>query len=121
MPRVTHFEISADDPLRAVRFYSEVFGWQIQKWDGPVDYWLVTTGAEDEPGINGGIQFRSQSGEMVVNTIEVDSLEEYMQKVKTAGGQITAQTIVPGVGYFAYGIDTEGNPFGIMQNDPAAQ
>ena len=120
MPRVTHFEISADDPQRAIRFYSEVFDWQIQKWDGPMDYWLVSTGAEDEPGINGAIQFRSQPGETVMNTIEVDELEQYTQKVISAGGKITARMTVPGVGYFAAGIDTEGNPFGIMQNDPSA-
>ena len=35
MPRVIHFELSADDPARAVKFYDEVFGWKTQKWDGP--------------------------------------------------------------------------------------
>ena len=55
MPRVTHFEIPADDPERAADFYRKVFGWEIKKWDGPVDYWLVTTGSADEPGIDGGI------------------------------------------------------------------
>ena len=38
MPRVVHFEIRADNPERAVKFYSEIFGWEIQKWDGPVEY-----------------------------------------------------------------------------------
>ena len=53
MPRVVHFEIHADDPQRAANFYQNVFGWQINKWEGPEDYWLVTTGADNEPGING--------------------------------------------------------------------
>ena len=34
MPRVVHFEISADDPERAVKFYQKVFSWEIKKWDG---------------------------------------------------------------------------------------
>ena len=55
MNRVVHFELPADNPDRAVDFYKKVFGWQIQKWPGPQDYWLVTTGADGEPGINGGI------------------------------------------------------------------
>jgi len=44
MPRVVHFEIHADDPQRAANFYQGVFGWDIKKWEGPEDYWLVTTG-----------------------------------------------------------------------------
>jgi hypothetical protein len=31
MPRVIHFEIHAHDPERAVTFYTQVFGWKIQK------------------------------------------------------------------------------------------
>lgn len=82
MPRPIHFEIHADDPERAVSFYDAVFGWRIAKWDGPVDYWLVTTGEEDEPGINGAILRRmggtpgdSDSVNAFVNTIQVDSIE----------------------------------------------
>ena len=45
MGRVVHFEIHADDPERAVKFYRGVFGWDVTKWDGPVDYWLVDHGA----------------------------------------------------------------------------
>ncbi|HPT75026.1 MAG TPA: VOC family protein, partial [Methanomassiliicoccaceae archaeon] len=55
MPRVIHFEIPAEDPERAVEFYKKVFGWKIDKWEGPIDYWLVMTGENDEPGINGAI------------------------------------------------------------------
>jgi predicted enzyme related to lactoylglutathione lyase len=44
MPRPIHFEIPADHPERAVTFYQQLFGWQFQKWDGPMPYWLVRTG-----------------------------------------------------------------------------
>lgn len=59
MPRVVHFELSADNPDRAVKFYTKVFNWKIEKWAGPQDYWLITTGGEKEPGINGAIMQRS--------------------------------------------------------------
>ena len=59
MPRVVHFEIAADDPDRATRFYQDVFGWQSSKWEGPEEYWLVMTGSPSEPGIDGGIGRRS--------------------------------------------------------------
>ena len=55
MPRVVHFEIYTDDPEAVRPFYQDVFGWKFQKFDGPIEYWLVTTGADKEPGINGGL------------------------------------------------------------------
>src|SRR5207248_9917827 len=41
MPRVVHFEVHADDPERAAKFYRELFGWRVEKWSGPVDYWMI--------------------------------------------------------------------------------
>lgn len=121
MPRVVHFEIPADDPARAVKFYKEVFGWQISKWEGPVDYWLITTGPDDEPGIDGAIARRDEL-KSTVNTIEVSSVDEFTQKVADAGGKVvTPKIAIPGVGYHSYCMDTEGNVFGVMQNDPTAQ
>ena len=38
---VVHFEIPADDPERAAKFYRELFGWEIKHMGGPMDYWLV--------------------------------------------------------------------------------
>ena len=55
MPRVVHFEIHAGDPERAVNFYQTLFGWNFQKWEGPMPYWLITTGPDDQRGINGGL------------------------------------------------------------------
>ena len=56
MPRVVHFEIHAADPERAVNFYQTLFGWTFQKWEGPMDYWLIVTGPDDQRGINGGLE-----------------------------------------------------------------
>jgi predicted enzyme related to lactoylglutathione lyase len=50
MARIIHFEIPAADPERAAAFYKKVFDWQIEKWPGPMEYWMVTTGAEGSPG-----------------------------------------------------------------------
>src|SRR2546423_11695103 len=54
MARVIHFEIQAENPDRAISFYENLFGWEFTKWDGPQPYWLVKTGPEGQPGINGG-------------------------------------------------------------------
>ncbi len=116
MARVVHFEIAADDPERAVDFYREVFGWKVEKWEGPMDYWLCATGEAGEPGINGAIMRRSDPGQSIVNTIGVASLEESMAKVVERGGTVTSEaTDIPGVGRFASCADTEGNAFAMLQ------
>jgi len=56
--RVVHFEIHADQPERAIAFYSGLFGWAFDKWSGPMPYWLITTGPDSERGINGGLTVR---------------------------------------------------------------
>ena len=85
MPRVTHFAIDSDEPERAIRFYGGIFGWKFEKWKGPMDYWQVTTGPDEEPGINGGMGKRSPEG-LSFNayrcTVEVPDVEEYSARVK---------------------------------------
>jgi hypothetical protein len=121
MARVVHFEIPADDPARAVKFYETVFGWKIEKWDGPEDYWLAMTGEEGQPGINGAITGRGEPTTVVVNTLDVASVDDSIAQVVANGGSVVMPKMpVPGVGYLAYFRDTEGNAFGMMQNDPNA-
>ena len=54
MVRIIHFNITADDPVRAQKFSGEIFGWKFDKCDGPMQYWMVKTGDEKYPGIDGG-------------------------------------------------------------------
>jgi predicted enzyme related to lactoylglutathione lyase len=121
MPRVVHFEISADEPQRALEFYRGVFGWEFSKWDGPQEYWLVKTGPDDQPGINGGL-FRRQGPVGSVNSIDVPSADAYAAKVKQLGGEVVMPKMtIPGVGYLIYCKDTEGTIFGLWQRDPTAK
>ncbi|MBU1119182.1 VOC family protein [Patescibacteria group bacterium] len=121
MPRVTHFEILADDPDRAVKFYQEVFDWKFEKWDGPMDYWMVMTG--EGPGIDGGLSKRQAPIECkgiraFVCTVDVDDIDNYIEKAKNAGGSIASEKqAIPSVGYMAQVEDSEGNVFGLMQED----
>jgi hypothetical protein len=52
MSCVVHFEIPADDPERVAGFYRIVPGWEIQKREGSMDYWLISTGKDGEPEIH---------------------------------------------------------------------
>jgi predicted enzyme related to lactoylglutathione lyase len=125
MPRVVHFEIFADDPQRAIAFYTDMFGWTFQQFGGQ-PYWLVTTGPDSEPGINGGLAPREgprQSGSPTayVGVIAVPDIDA---AIAQANGQkapvIDGKRAVPGVGWSAYFLDPEGNTFGVFQDDPKA-
>lgn len=121
MGRVSHFEITADNPKRAAEFYEKAFGWKFADWAGPFTYLLATTGDKEETGIDGAIMDRTDHGQAVINTITVDKWETGADAVKNAGGQVLMEkTVVPGQGYFAYCKDTEGNVFGIFEGDPTA-
>jgi uncharacterized protein len=92
------------------------------KWDGPIEYWMATTGDEKEPGINGGLSKRGESGMPNMNTIAVPSVEEYSSKIQANGGKVLQpKTAIPGIGWFATCQDTESNMFGIIQMDNNAK
>ena len=116
MGRLVHFEILTEDPQKAVDFYKSVFNWEIATWGGGEEsYWLLTTGTDDVPGINGAIMENSFP-QKVINTIDVESLDEMLAKVEAAGGKkVHGPNEVPGVGMHAYCEDSQGNLFGMMQ------
>jgi uncharacterized protein len=121
MGRVSHFEITADDPDRAAAFYRKAFDWELKDWGGPFKYLLATTGPKDQVGIDGAIMPRGDRGQAVINTISVDRWEDGARAVTEAGGQLLMEKdAVPGQGYFAYCKDTEGNIFGIFEANPNA-
>jgi len=127
MPRPVHFEVHAQDLDRAQKFYESVLDWQFQVW-GDGAYRLITTGPDDRPGINGGMVARRGAGGnddtpviAWVCTVAVDDVDAYVAKALANGGsEALPKMAVPGVGWLAYAKDTEGNIFGLMQNDPSA-
>jgi hypothetical protein len=121
MGRVVHFEIHASDLDRAERFYRDVFGWEVQRFDGPIDYRLLNTGPNDTTGIDGALVERRNGldGDGVIAyvcTIDVDDIEATEKKIKEAGGeQVVDRQVIPDVGQLSYFKDTEGNVFGALQ------
>jgi predicted enzyme related to lactoylglutathione lyase len=130
MARVVHFEVHAAEPERAIRFYESMFGWRFNKLPaGDMDYWLINTGDDAKPGINGGLTRRmgpppteGQAVNAFVCTLEIDDLDASMAAGATAGGTVALPKMaVAGVGYVGYLKDTEGNIFGLHQPDPNAK
>ena len=123
MPRVVHFEVYADDVDRASKFYGDVFGWSVTKMEleGGAVYWLIDTGKEPAEGINGGMMPRPNSEAVTTVILDVTSVDEYVDKITAGGGTLLVPKFaVPGVGYAAYFKDTEGNTFGIFEDNSEA-
>ena len=116
MPVPVHFEICADDVKRAVKFYSRIFDWTIEKVEGE-DYWSIRTGNEEEEfSMTGGLMERADSLDSTVLTFEVDSLDDFARKITEAGGKIvTPKMTIAGLGDIQYCRDPEGNSFGIVE------
>jgi predicted enzyme related to lactoylglutathione lyase len=119
MPTIVHFEIPADDPIRAKKFYSDLFGWKIEETPG-MEYWMIyTTG---EKAVDGGMMKRQHPQQQITNYIDVPSVDEYSKKVEKLGGKVIVPKMpVPTMGYFAVCLDTENNVFAIWESNKNAK
>jgi uncharacterized protein len=133
MPTIVHFEMPADDVERAKKFYTDLFGWKIEKWPGTsstdsssssMEYWIVST--TDDKGnkapIGGGLMKRQEQHQQITNFIDVNSVDEYSSKIEKLGGKVVVSKMaVPGMGFFAICHDTENNSFGIWESNDSAK
>jgi predicted enzyme related to lactoylglutathione lyase len=128
MSRVVHFEIHAENLERAVNFYTGLFGWTFQKW-GDQPYWVIVTGPDGTPGINGGLMKRlgpapadAEAVNAFVCSVQVASVDESVTKAIAAGGTVALPKMpIPTVGWLAYVKDTEGNILGLFQPDKSVK
>jgi len=122
MPAIVHFDVPADDTKRAREFYSALFGWKFEAWPG-MDFSLITTtNLDGTPGIGGGLGKRMDQSQRMMNFFGVPSIEAAMKDVARLGGKlITGKMPVPGIGYMATCIDTEGNSFGLFEENKEAK
>lgn len=114
------FSIHANDVQRARRFYEAVFGWRFEPW-GPPDFYLIHTGDESHPGVQGLMHKRMEPGakggpNCFECTISVDDVDAIAAAVAGHGGKITtAKSKIPTVGEVIYFEDPEGNRVGAMK------
>jgi predicted enzyme related to lactoylglutathione lyase len=128
---VVHFEIPADDVDRAMDFYKKTFGWEFHKFDMPSDgstegdpyYGVITTEVGDNkmpktPGaINDGLMKRKNPGQVYMDYITTDSIDDSLKAVQENGGSVCMPKteIGAGMGWIACFKDPEGNIMGLHQ------
>jgi uncharacterized protein len=122
MPAVVHFDIATDDPQRAKKFYESLFGWKMKSPPGMSDFYLIETeGLDGNKGVGGGLGKRGDPSQKITMYIGVNSIDEYSKKITDLGGKVVQPKMTaPGWGYLATCMDTEGNTFGIWQEDKSA-
>jgi uncharacterized protein len=125
MNNVAFFEIQADDPERAQKFYSDIFDWKFVKEDwAPIDYWRI-----EGAGPFGGLLKRparrpemEQGTNAYVCSMQVDDFDATAEKIlKLSGIVALPKFAVPGRCWQGYFLDPEGNTFGIFQVDEEAK
>jgi uncharacterized protein len=128
MPTLVHFEVPADDVERSRKFYTDLFGWKIEKWPGTdaedTQYWTVTTTDDkgNKASVGGGMMKRQNPQQQITNFIDVKSVDDYSSKVEKLGGKVVVSKMaVPGMGYFAVCHDTENNSFGLWESNESAK
>jgi predicted enzyme related to lactoylglutathione lyase len=123
MDKVVHFEIPFDDKQRAMKFYTESFGWHLMEMP-EMNYVMASTVEVDdkmmpkEPGaINGGLFARPKEAPHPAIYVGVASVDDAIKKVQAAGGKVvTPKTPIPGMGAYGRVADTEGNVIGLFQS-----
>ena len=123
MDNVVHFEIPTEDLNRAKTFYQTTFGWEMQ--DMPEMNYIITRTVETDEkfmpktvgAINGGMMKRNSIVTGPSFAINVKSIDETVEKIKTAGGAILQEKMpVSTMGFIAYFKDPEGNVLSLWQN-----
>lgn len=126
MDPAVHFEMPYENSDLLVKFYSQAFGWQMEKQGQDMgDYVTAITTETDEKGmaktpgaINGGFfpkkpDWPAQYPSVV---IAVDDIRKAMSKVIDAGGKVLGKPMeIPGIGQYVSFTDTEGNRVSILQ------
>jgi hypothetical protein len=122
MPTIVHFDVPAEDTERAKKFYTDLFGWRFDSFPEMQYNLITTTNLDGTPGVGGGLGKRMDPSQRMMNYFGVSSIDAGMKKVKSLGGRtLTEKMAVPGMGYLVNCMDTEGNLFGLWEENPKAK
>ncbi|MCK9593268.1 MAG: VOC family protein [Methanoregula sp.] len=122
MSTIVHFDVPAEDVARAKKFYSALLGWKFESFP-EMQYNLITTANLDgTPGVGGGMGKRMEPSQRMMNYFGVLSIDAAMNQVKSLGGKLISEKMaVPGMGYLVNCMDTEGNAFGLWEENTQAK
>ncbi|MFN8378883.1 MAG: VOC family protein [Anaerolineae bacterium] len=109
------FEIYADDPQRAMAFYSAVFRWSFLRQRGEQGWW-VSSGPIVAPRMDGKLKKRAAGERGHMGALHVSSFDVIVERIKAHGGRLITP-IRAGIQMERqlYAIDPEGNSFRLIE------
>lgn len=117
--KIVNFHLPAKDVERAAQFYKDVFGWAFAPFpDSPVPYWTHEPSvSENGPGIAAAITRQDETIKAPVPTIDVDNIDQTLVDIVMKGGRQARVQNIPGLGRFAYAMDSEDNVIALLQRE----
>jgi len=122
-----YFDLTVHDLPAARKFFANVLGWKFETFPMPYEYYRIKAGADEEPGIDGGIgaikDTTISGGRPWVNlTVPVPSLDDCIAKVMASGGRVVEpRTAIPGIGWYATCAEPGGLMFGILEGNTSVE
>ena len=107
---VGHFEIPADNVDGLKSFYSSLFGWEFERGQTQ-GYYMIKNA-----GISGALMQKENSQQVSTQFVNVESLEDYINKAKKLGARVVKDKQEISEGYYAVLEDPQRNTIGIWQN-----
>jgi predicted enzyme related to lactoylglutathione lyase len=105
------YDLMTPDVDSAVRFYTEVVGWETQQWDGPEAYTMWTAAGAPIGGVVPLTKEHAAAGVIPhwMAYVTVDDVDAAVTRVKKSGGTIVAEPRdIPNTGRFAVIRDPQG-------------
>lgn len=122
MATIVHFDVPAEDIERAKKFYASLFDFKYQMVPEFQYNLITTTNLDGIPGVGGGLGKRMAAEQRMMNYFGVKSIDASIQQVTKLGGKLTGPKMpVPGMGWLANCVDTEGNAFGLWEENTGAK
>ncbi len=119
---VVHWEINSNNAEELRKFYSKVFGWNVNA-NNPMNYGLVMPDANR--GIGGGIGQNDPSQPAppsIMFYMEVSDLDETLNQAIAMGGSIVMPPMeIPDMITMAMFKDPEGNTLGLVKSMPPSK
>jgi uncharacterized protein len=118
MATIVHFDVPAEDPERAKKFYASLFDFKYQLVPEFQYNLITTTNLDGTPGVGGGLGKRMDPSQHMTNYFGVKSIDAAMKQVTKLGGKLVSPKMpVPGMGWLVNCMDTEGNAFGLWEEN----
>jgi uncharacterized protein len=112
---IVHFEILGHEGPSLVRFYRDLFGWELR--DVPMNGYRSYAFLSPDEGIGGGIgQLESSDQGFVTIYVEVADPQSILDQAVRSGAEVVLPlTEIPGVGHIARFRDPQGNVVGLVR------